>query len=111
MGEACKELEVVTDEALTADAGTEAEEGIEGRKVVWTWLGFACLVDEEDRVGWEVEDIGGCGCSSEVAFAIKAGLEVPGIALSGNEELPQWRSLAELQVDIEGSRLTKAQGL
>jgi hypothetical protein len=51
MGEACKELEVVTDEALIADAGTEDEEGMEGRKVVWTWLGFVCLVDEEDCVG------------------------------------------------------------
>jgi hypothetical protein len=50
MGEACKELEVVTDEALTAEAGTEAEGGMEGRKVVWTWLGFVCFVDEEDRV-------------------------------------------------------------
>jgi hypothetical protein len=95
MGEACKELEVVTDEALTADAGTEAEEWMEGRKVVWTWLGLVCRVDEEDRVGWEVEDIGGgsCGCSSEVAFTNKAGLEVPGIALSGNEELPNGAAL------------------
>jgi hypothetical protein len=97
MGEACKELEVVTDEALTAEAGTEAEEGMEGRKVVWTWLGFVCLVDEEDRVAWEVEDIGscgcGCGCSPEVVFANKAGLEAPGIALSGKEELPNGAAL------------------
>jgi hypothetical protein len=40
-----------------------------------------------------VEVIGGCGCSSEVAFANKAGLEVPGIALSGNEELPNGAAL------------------
>jgi hypothetical protein len=37
MGDAWRELEVVTDEALSADAGTEGVfEGVDGKKVVWT---------------------------------------------------------------------------
>jgi hypothetical protein len=36
MGEAWSELEVATDEALIAEAGTEGAEGFGGRKDVWT---------------------------------------------------------------------------
>jgi hypothetical protein len=93
IGEVCKELEVVADEALTAEAGTDAEEGREVRKVVWTWLGFVCFIDE-DGVGWEVE-VEVIGGSSEVVAANKAGLEVPVIAPSENEEFPNGRALQD----------------
>jgi hypothetical protein len=46
IGETWGELKVVTDEALIADAGTEGVEEIEGRKLVWTWLGFDRRVSE-----------------------------------------------------------------
>lgn len=36
IGEACSELDVVTDEVLIAEAGTDDEEGIGGRKEVCT---------------------------------------------------------------------------
>lgn len=50
MGDACRELEVVTEEALMAEAGTEfAVVWVEGRKFVWTCVGFVYLVE------------GGCG--------------------------------------------------
>ena len=44
-GEGCSELEVVTEEALIAEAGMEAVEERDGRKDVCTWLGFARLVE------------------------------------------------------------------
>jgi len=44
MGEVCRELEVVTEEALMAEAGVFE---IWGRKLVWTWLGLGCLEDKE----------------------------------------------------------------
>ena len=47
IGEAWGELEVVTDEALIADAGTDGVDvEMEGMKLVWTWLGFARRVNE-----------------------------------------------------------------
>ena len=52
MGDACRELEVVTEEALMAEAGTEdAVEWMEGRKVVCTCVGFVCLVEEAREDG------------------------------------------------------------
>ena len=62
-GDACNELEVVTEEALIADAGTEAVDGRDGRKEVWTWLGLVrlnvadgvgCEGEGEERVGVDV---------------------------------------------------------
>lgn len=52
MGEVCKELEVVTEEADTAEAGMEdAVEWVNGMRLVWTWFGFEYLVDEECEPG------------------------------------------------------------
>lgn len=53
MGDACRELEVVTEEALIAEAGTEgAVEWMEEGIFVCTCVGLACFV---------VEDCGGGG--------------------------------------------------
>lgn len=46
-GEACSELEVVTDEALIAEAGKEVVEERGGRKDVCTWLGFVRLIEDD----------------------------------------------------------------
>lgn len=46
IGETCGELEVVTEEALIAETGTEGAEEMEGRKLVWTLLGLERLVNE-----------------------------------------------------------------
>ena len=66
-GEACRELEVVTEEALSAEAGTEVAEERDGRKDVCTWLGFARLI-EDDCGFWEamvVVDIVGADVGSQ----------------------------------------------
>lgn len=47
MGDACTELEVVTEEVLMAEAGREGTvEWIEGRKLVCTCVGLVYLVEE-----------------------------------------------------------------
>jgi len=73
-GDACSELEVATDEALTAEAGTEAANERDGRKDVCTWLGFARLINEDCAVCEAMAVVGVEGAG--VAVAIKEGLEV-----------------------------------
>lgn len=73
MGDACGELEA-TEDALIADAGMEAVEEMDGRKYVWTWLGFARLV---------VEDCGERDC--EIIVVVVGSIEVV-VAVTSKEE-------------------------
>jgi len=103
IGDACTELEVVTDEALTAEAEMEAADEVEETNDVWTLLGFL-RNDDGDWNGLEfmfvVVDI-----SEAAAVADREGLSVPGIAHSGNRGIAQWRSLALWPIDEEGPRI------
>jgi len=86
IGDACTELEVVTDEALTAEAVDEVEETND----VCTLLGFS-RSDDGDWNG--LEFMFEVGISEAAAVADKKGLAVPGIALQGIEELPNGAAL------------------
>jgi hypothetical protein len=89
IGEVWGEFEVVIEEALIADAGTEGVEEMEGRKLVWTWLGFEHLVND-DCEDWEgrgviVVEVG----TSMVGAARKDGLgEGEGIAPWESQNCP-----------------------
>lgn len=82
-GDACCELEA-TEEALMADAGTEFVEPIVGRKEVWTWLGFARLIVEEDCCR---------GCCCGVVVVVEGGV--------GNKEGLEF---ADIITDYAGRR-------
>ena len=75
-GDACIELEVVTEEALIADAGTDAVEGRDGRKDVWTWLGLERL-EIAEGICCEGKGVGRVGV--DVAVDGEEGLEVAAI--------------------------------
>jgi hypothetical protein len=79
IGEVGPELEVVTEELLMAEAGTEvAADVVEDVKLVWTRVGFGCLVEEGSEVGGNLIVVADC---CEIAVANKGGLEVLGIAV------------------------------
>lgn len=72
IGEAWRELEVVTEEALIAEAGIEGVEVIEGRKFVWTLLGFVRRKEDDlEEVGFIAFGM----VASIVGVARRGGLE------------------------------------
>lgn len=81
-GEVCRELEVVTDEVLTAEAGTDvAEDAMVNSQLVWTWLGFMYLAGEDLEVFEGIIEAGGCTSKLvEAATGGTAWLSGPGIA-------------------------------
>lgn len=95
MGDVCRELDVVTEEVLMADAGVV---GMCGGKLVWTLLGFGCLI-VTGCVGWDVIlVVVVVVCVLSKVFGSKEGLEVlpPGKGMmpyGGNGELPNSASL------------------
>jgi len=97
IGETWGELEVVTDEALIADAGTEAVEERDGRKLVWTWLGLDRRVNDDcedwEELGVMVVEDGTSIVAVKVVRRDGLGEGEEGITPLRNRGIAQWRSL------------------